>query len=243
MISRLTGYPIPANKAVVGRNAFSHESGIHQDGVLKNPSTYEIMDPQSVGWEGEKIALGKHSGRAGIVSLLEETPGFDKEAVAKTLHLYEGFESKRGQVSKEQLIEIHEEAKRRIASGYEIDDYVVKTMGGRNEALVFMTNLGTEEQSQGEAVSDPFQKDIDGSVAAIIAAVADATGISYEVENAAHTNVGTGKSAIDRAAVEIRINGKTVTGQGLSTDTVKAAALAYLDACKRAEGLESPVDN
>ena len=95
--------------------------------------------------------------------------------------------------------------------------------------------METGKQIRGEAESDAHQTNIDGSVAAIISAVADATGVNYEVENVEHSSVGTGKSAIDKAMVEIRINGETIIGRGLSTDTLKAAALAYLDACKRAE--------
>lgn len=234
LVSRLTGYPIPANKAVVGSNAFSHESGIHQDGVLKERSTYEIMKGEGVGWEGETLALGKHSGRAGIVGILEQTPGFDKELVAHTLKLYKGFEEKVGQVSKEQLIEIHEEAKRRKASGYEIEDYEVRTSENLKEAEITLTSLETQKQLEGSSKHDPEQAKIDGGVAAIISAVADATGVEYEVEEFNHRSIGKRKSAIDKAVIEIRINGRTVIGQGLSTDTVKAAGLAYLDAIKRA---------
>jgi 2-isopropylmalate synthase len=247
MVSRLTGYPIPANKAVIGRNAFAHESGIHQDGALKERTTYEIMDPGSVGWEGEQIVPGKHSGRHGIVSILEKMPGFDKEAAAKTFDLFKGFRDKRGSVSKEQLVEIHEEAKRRIASGYEIHDYRIEASEDKKKAYVSLINNETGKQTESRAESDEGQTNIDGSVAAIIAAIAYANGVNYEVENFDHFSVGKGKSAIDKAVVDIRINGKTVRGQGLSTDTVKAAGLAYLDACKRAETAKAekqrPVDN
>ncbi len=246
MISRLTGYPIPPNKAVVGRNAFAHESGIHQDGALKERTTYEIMKPEDLGWEGEQIVPGKHSGRHGIISLLESMPGFDREAAAKTYDLFKGFRDKRGTVSQEQLIEIHEEAKRRIASGYELTDYSVESSEDKKQASVVLKSIDTEKELSGYALSDEGQTDIDGSVAAIIAAVANASRISYEVENFKHFSVGKGKSAIDKAVVEIRINSETVIGQGLSTDTVKAAALAYVDAVKRAKdakGKRAVVDN
>src|SRR5213079_3016929 len=72
LVSRLTGYPVQPNKAIIGRNAFAHESGIHQDGVLKERSTYEIMDATSVGLEGNDIVLGKHSGRHALRQALEE---------------------------------------------------------------------------------------------------------------------------------------------------------------------------
>jgi 2-isopropylmalate synthase len=162
-------------------------------------------------------------------------PGFDKEAAAKTYDLFKGFRDKRGTVSQDQLIEIHEEAKRRIASGYELSDYKVASSEDEKRAAVVLVELETGQELDGYAVSDESQADIDGSVAAIVAAVADATGVIYEVENFQHFSVGKGKSAIDKAVIEIRINGETRIGQGLSTDTVKAAGLAYLDAIRRVE--------
>ena len=81
MVSRLTGYPVQPNKAIVGRNAFAHESGIHQDGVLKERSTYEIMDATEVGLESNSIVLGKHSGRHALKDALEQL-GFKVEGQA-----------------------------------------------------------------------------------------------------------------------------------------------------------------
>lgn len=241
MVSRLTGYPIPANKAVVGRNAFAHESGIHQDGVLKDRSTYEIMDPEAVGWDSEQIVIGKHSGRSAVISVLEKLPGYDKEAALKTFHLFKGFRDKRGTVSTEQLIEIHEEAKRRLGAGYEIEDYEVNTSDKPKVGEVTLCN-SRGEVLKGSVKHHPRQTEIDGAVAAMVSAVAEATNTHYEVENFNHSSIGKGMSAIDKAVIEIRINGETVIGQGLSTDTVKAAGLAYLDAIRRARDAKS-VDN
>jgi 2-isopropylmalate synthase len=72
LVSRITGFPVPPNKAIVGANAFAHEAGIHQDGMLKNRGTYEIMDPRAVGWTASKLVLGKHSGRHGFDARLRE---------------------------------------------------------------------------------------------------------------------------------------------------------------------------
>lgn len=237
MVSRLSGYPIHANKAVVGRNAFAHESGIHQDGVLKERTTYEIMDPEGVGWDAEQIVIGKHSGRHAVIDILENTPGFDKEVAGKTFELFKEFRDERGNVSHEQLIEIHEEAKRRSHADYAVKDFEVTASEAIKVGQVTLID-NSGQAYEGSAGKNPQHTDIDGSVAAILGAVAEASGVEYEVEEFNHYSVGKKKSAIDKAIIVIRINGETVRGQGLSTDTLKAAALAYIDASTRAEAIK-----
>lgn len=234
LVSRYTGYDIPRNQPVVGPNAFAHESGIHQQGVLNNSSTFEIMDPAMVGWDAENIVIGKHSGRRAITSFLEKLPGYEKDAVQKTLDLFNGFRDERGDVNSEQLTEIHEEAKRRNAAPYDITDFDVKASDGAYSASVTLTDKNQHEHKAAVNSHDD-RIEIDGGVAAIIGAISKATGTNYTVEDVKHMSVGKGKSAIDQATVEIRLNGKTVIGKGLSTDTNKAAGLGYIDALRKAQ--------
>lgn len=227
LISRLTGYPIPPSKAVIGRNAFAHESGIHQDGVLKDASTYEIMDPKSVGWEGEQIEIGKHSGRHAVISTIENLPFFDKQAAGETFRLFKGFRDKVGSVTKEQLIEIHDEAKRRLSASFELDDPEFSSDNNAGHVTGLMVDKTTKEKIKYQKTSEL------GPISALISALQEATKTSYKIENVGHESIGKTENAIDKATVEIRINGKTIIGNGLSTNTVKATGLAYLDAISR----------
>lgn len=235
LVSRLTGYDTPRTKPVVGDNAFAHESGIHQDGVIKNASTFEIMDPKEVGWEAESRPIGKHTGRSGVIDFLEKQPGYKKEAIAETLRLFNRFRDERGDVNSEQLAEIHEEAKRRDVAPYSVTEFDVKASDGAYSASVTLTDKNGGKHC-GE-ISSCEEPETDGGVAAIIGAITKATGTNYSVEGVKHTSVGKGKSAIDQATVEIRLNGETVIGKGLSTDTNKAAGLGYIDALRKAQSM------
>lgn len=234
LVSRYTGYDIPRNQPITGQNAFAHESGIHQQGVLSNSSTFEIMNPKAVGWEAEPLPIGKHTGRARLVDYLERQPGYDKDAVKKTLELFNDFRDERGNVNGEQLTEIHEEAKRRNAAPYDIASFDVNVSDGGYGASVVLLDK-SQRKHTGEANSHDDKVEIDGGIAAIIGAIAQATSTNYSVEDVKHVSVGKGKSAIDQAAVEIRLNGQTVIGKGLSTDTAKAAGLGYIDALRKAQ--------
>ncbi len=236
LVSRYTGYSIPRTQPVVGQNAFAHESGIHQQGVLNNSSTFEIMDPEKVGWKAVPLPIGKHSGRAALVDHLEKQPGYDYDAVKKTLDLVNGFRDERGNVDSDQLTEIHEEAKRREAAPYDITHFDVSASEGMYSASVSLSG-SDGAQHTAEVSSKDDKTEIDGSVAAIIGAIAKATDTNYSVEDVKHASIGKGKSAIDQATVEIRLNGKTVIGKGLSTDTNKAAGLGYIDALRKAHEL------
>lgn len=237
LVSRYTGYSVPRNQPVVGQNAFAHESGIHQQGILNNSSTFEVMDPEKVGWKSDPLPIGKHSGRAALIDHLEKQPGYDKEAVKKTLHLFNAFRDERGNVNSDQLTEIHEEAKRRLAAPYDIAEFDIQAADDRYSASVTLIDKNQHKHTS-EVSSKDDEVEIDGSIAAIIGAIAKASDTNYPVESVEHISIGKGKSAIDQATVEIRLNGKTVIGKGLSTDTNKAAGLGYIDALRKAQQMD-----
>lgn len=246
LVSRLTGYQLPSNQPISGKNAFSHESGIHADGVLKNRTTYEIMDPEGVGWEGESLPLGKHNGRAGFIAHLENNvAGYDREAAPLTFRLYRGFMDKIGSVTEEQFVEIHEEAKRRISARYEVIDFDAQAKEGESAASVKLLDKSTGKDITGNTNESESTNNVDGAISAILIATANATNTSYKIEGVKHSSVGKGEGAMDKARVEIRINGKTVIGTGVSSDTLKAASLGYIDAIRRAEETEKkdPADS
>lgn len=234
MVSRKTGYPVQPNKAIVGRNAFSHESGIHQDGVLKERSTYEIMSAEEVGNDAQQIVLGKHSGRHAVRDVIDSAGTLNERVFKSTFDLFKGFAEKVGGVSEEQIVEIQDEAARREAARFDFVDHKAESRGDTDSATVTMIDKTTGIKFEMAAMSDDTHKHIDGPVAAVISAVQKGTETNYDVLRVNHESVGKGSSAIDRAFVEIKINGESIIGQGLSTNTLKASGLAYIDAIRRA---------
>lgn len=248
LVSGLTGYPVERNKAVVGRNAFAHESGIHQDGVLKERSTYEIMDAASVGAivEDEEseatqgIVLGKHSGKHAIKDVLEKIGVFNGDHMASTFRLFKGFADKMGAVTAQQTVEIHREAIRRDTADFTLVNYPIEAEEGYARAEVQIRSKGGKDHT-GQATSDnPKHGDVvDGAVSAIFAALDEATETNFGFENYKSKSIGRGsKGTMDKAIVELKYNGSTVKGYGVSTDVLKAAALAYLNAVQNAQAAQ-----
>jgi 2-isopropylmalate synthase len=249
MVARHTGYRVPFNKAVVGRNAFQHEAGIHQDGVIKERSTYEIMSAASVGMDTQSIVLGKQSGRRAIRQALEEGGIFKAPYLNTTFELFKDLADRIGAISREQIVEIHEEAERRQTNPYDLEEmYCSSSTGGGYRARVKLSRRTNQERITASAPSDywsvadlpdasrqrPIDPEIDGQVSALFTALSEATVTDYKVQDFQITSIGEGKQTIGKATVTIRLNGKTVAGHGLSLDVLKASAWAYLDAIKKA---------
>ena len=229
MISRLTGYSVPPNKAVVGRNAFAHESGIHQDGVLKERSTYEIMDATEVGLESNSIVLGKHSGRHALADALKQL-GYDVSgsALNQAFKRFKEIADKKKQVSAMDLEALVTDELRDELRSYTLGWFDVEASTRRPpHATVELTT------PEGETVRGDFTGD--GPVDAIFRAINTATRREARLREFRIDSVTGGQDALGEASVVLELAGQSAGGQGVSTDIIEAAALAYVRALSNAE--------
>ncbi len=174
MVSRLTGYSVPPNKAVVGRNAFAHESGIHQDGVLKERTTYEIMDATEVGLESNSIVLGKHSGRHALQDALQQL-GFKVEggALNQAFKRFKEIADKKKQVTALDLEAIASDEMRERSEAYNLGWFEVEAGSKRQPKATVSVVLPSGEESVAQASGD-------GPVDAIFGAISEAVGTEAE---------------------------------------------------------------
>ncbi|MDD5680646.1 MAG: 2-isopropylmalate synthase [Candidatus Omnitrophica bacterium] len=226
LVSRLTGIMVQPNKAVVGANAFSHESGIHQDGILKRRTTYEIMKPADVGVEMTRLVLGKHSGRHAFGERLRKL-GFNlnEKEMNRAFEDFKKLADKKKEVFDEDLIAIVEDSTRGIAEKYHLESIEV-TSG--NKIIPHATiklrcgNKNVEVNSTG-----------DGPVDACYRAIDKATGLKGKLLNYSLRAITGGKDAVGDVTVRIRVKDEVIMGRGSSTDIVEASAKAYLNAINR----------
>ncbi len=229
LVSRLTGYPVQPNKAIVGRNAFAHESGIHQDGVLKERSTYEIMDATTVGLEANSLVLGKHSGRHALRSALEEL-GYEVsgQALNTAFKRFKEIADKKKQVSAMDLEALVTDELRDELRSWTLEWFDVEASNRRPpHATVQM------RAPEGEIVHGNFTGD--GPVDAIFRAINAATRRDARLREFRIESVTGGQDALGEASVVLELAGQSAGGQGVSTDIIEAAALAYVRALSNAE--------
>jgi 2-isopropylmalate synthase len=225
LVSRLTGYPVQPNKAIVGRNAFAHEAGIHQDGVLKERATYEIMDATTVGLRSNAIVLGKHSGRHALRAALEEM-GFkvDGQALNTAFKRFKQIADRKKQVTAmdlEALVtdELRSEEVAAYALGaFEVSASSTRPPMARVEVVVQDGSARTGESSG------------DGPVDAIFKAINAAAGVDAALREFRVDAVTEGQDALGEVSVVVEVHGQTGAGQGVSTDIIDAAARAYVRA-------------
>jgi 2-isopropylmalate synthase len=225
LVSRLTGYAVQPNKAIVGRNAFQHESGIHQDGVLKERTTYEIMDAASVGLEdNNSIVLGKHSGRHALANALAEL-GFEVsgQALNTAFKRFKEIADKKKQITAMDLEALVLDELRDEVVAYTLDWFDVEASSRRPpHATVSVTT------PEGETVEGSFTGD--GPVDAIFLAINAATGIDARLREFRVDAVTGGQDALGEVSVIVEVFGETAAGQGVATDIIEAAAIAYVRA-------------
>ena len=228
MVSRFTGYVVQPNKAIVGRNAFAHESGIHQDGVLKERTTFEIMDARDVGFDSNQIVLGKHSGRHALKDALEQL-GFVVEgnALNQAFKRFKELADKKKQVTALDLEAIVSDEMREASQRYELAWFEVEA-GTRRDPLarVGITTPSGEEVG-GEAGGD-------GPVDAVFGAIQAAVDTRCELNQYLVAAVGEGDDALGEVTVMLRAHGRLASGQGVSTDIIEASAQAYVRALANA---------
>jgi len=228
MVSRLTGYPIQPNKAIVGRNAFAHESGIHQDGVLKERSTYEIMDATEVGLESNSIVLGKHSGRHALRDALEQL-GFKVEgqALNNAFKAFKEVADRKKQVTALDLEAIVSDEMRERTNAHELASFEVEAGSHHEPRAQVGVKLPSGEVVVGESTGD-------GPVDAIFRALQQATGTDAELSKYTVEAVTGGEDALGEVTVVLRSEGRLASGSGVATDIIEASARAYLRALSNA---------
>ena len=228
LVSRLTGYVVQPNKAIVGRNAFAHESGIHQDGVLKDRSTYEIMDATTVGLATNSLVLGKHSGRHALRNALEEL-GFeiDGPTLNTAFRRFKEIADKKKRVTALDLEAIVSDEIRQAPSAYALDWFDVEASSSRTP----LARVGVRGPD-GEVVEGSFTGD--GPVDAFFSALNAATGHEGRLKEYHVSAVTGGRDALGEVSVLLELGGVLATGQGVSTDILEASGHAYLRALQNA---------
>jgi 2-isopropylmalate synthase len=226
LVSRLTGYPVQPNKAIVGRNAFAHEAGIHQDGVLKERTTYEIMDATTVGLRSNSIVLGKHSGRHALDEALAEM-GFqlDGAALNTAFKRFKEIADRKKQVTAmdlEALVTDELRADEAIA-GYALEWFEVEDHSQRSPHAKVSVTL-----PEGGSATGSFTGD--GPIDALFQAINAATGQAPVLSDFTIGAVTEGQDALGEVSVVVELGGFTGAGQGVSTDIIDAAARAYVRA-------------
>lgn len=226
LVSTLTGKPVQHNKAIVGSNAFAHEAGIHQDGMLKNRMTYEIMTPESIGLSQSNIVLGKHSGRHAVKNRLQEMGYKLNEAeIDQTYQRFIELADKKKEVTDSDLEALVRNEIQVIADKYELDYLHVSTGNSTIPTATIRLKVdGTpvQEASCGHGPIDAIYKAID-----LI------TNISVKLDEYNIKAVTSGEDALGEVIVKVRENGHAYVGRGLSTDIIEASTLAYLNAINK----------
>jgi len=224
MISRLTGYQVQPNKAIVGRNAFAHEAGIHQDGVLKERTTYEIMDATTIGLETNSIVLGKHSGRHALRKALEEL-GFhvDGAALNTAFKRFKEIADKKKQVTALDLEAIASDEMRQSTSGFELQSFEIEAGSDRVPFARARVGLPDGEVGEGSFTGD-------GPVEALFSALNAATGHEGRLKEYHVSAVTAGRDALAEVTVLVELGGQIAQGKGVSPDTMEASGRAYLRA-------------
>jgi 2-isopropylmalate synthase len=227
MVSRLTGYPIQYNKAVVGRNAFAHESGIHQHGVLADRSTYEIIDASAVGQVGSQIVLGKHSGRHAFADTLAKMGiHISGDALNAAFTRFKELADRKVELTDADLEAIvAEELGTSVEDTFALESLeVVGGTVGVPRAVVVLSRDGEKLEAADEG---------DGMIDAACRAIKAATGIDARLTGFNVSAVTGGVDALGDVIVQLEAEGLRVSGRGVSTDVVEASARAYLSALNK----------
>ena len=239
MVSDVTGFPVQPNKAIVGANAFRHASGIHQDGVLKERTTFEIMEAQSVGWPSSTLVLGKLSGRAGLRARLEDL-GYrlDQEQLNSAFEAFKDLADRKREVTDADLEALMANQRRTKSETaiYKLDH--VQVSCGNHEIPTATVSL---TRPDGESTTDAATGT--GPVDAVYKAINRIVQVANVLTEFRVDAVTEGIDAIGDVTIRIEKDGKTYVGRGSDTDIIVASAKAYMNALNRLlamEGLEAP---
>jgi 2-isopropylmalate synthase len=227
MVSEVTGFSVQPNKAIVGANAFRHESGIHQDGVIKMPITFEIMDPKSVGIPSSSLVLGKLSGRHALRERLAELGySLEDEDFSRVFRAFKELADKKKEVADRDIESLVAEEQRTISELYHLDRIQV-SCGDRGIPTASVVLIGPK----GEALSDAALGS--GPVDAAFKAIDKVVKVPNTLTEFSVKSITEGIDAIGEVLCRIESDGVTYTGRGADTDIIVASAKAYINALNR----------
>jgi len=226
LVSKITGMVVQPNKAIVGANAFAHEAGIHQDGVLKERTTYEIMRPQDIGIPSSKIILGKHSGRHAFKTRLEEL-GFSltEEEINRAFERFKRLADQKKYIFNEDIEALVSDEVLRITEVYQLVDLEVSSGTKKKPTATVRMKINGEEKEI--SISG------DGPVDAVYKAITELTGSKAELNKFEIKAITGGTDALGEVTVILEEGGHTVRGHGSDTDIIIASAKAYINALNK----------
>jgi 2-isopropylmalate synthase len=227
LVSELTGFAVQPNKAIVGANAFRHESGIHQDGVIKMPITYEIIEPKTVGIPSSSLVLGKLSGRHAFKERLAELGyNLSDEDFSRAFNAFKELAEKKKEVTDKDIESLIAEEKRTVSEVYHLDRIQV-TCGDRGIPTAAVRLTATDGSVLADAALGT------GPVDAVYKAINRLVGVHNKLTEFTVKSVTEGIDAIGEVLIRIESEGVTYTGRGSDTDIVVASAKAYINALNR----------
>ncbi len=231
LLAATTGNAVPRNKAIVGKNAFAHESGIHQHGVLANRETYEIMKPEDVGVSTDNLVLGKHSGRAALKARAEKL-GFTlaDNQLSSVFTAFKTLADDKKEVFDSDIEALILGEAVGVQGPWKIDSLYVSAGSDNNREPEAIVRLSHEDGRNETHVSRAK-----GPMNAVFAAISEIAKIPMELEHYGVNSVSGGEDAMAEATVRVATEFETYQGRGADTDTVLASALAYLDVINRIE--------
>lgn len=229
LVSSITGMKVQRNKAIVGQNAFAHEAGIHQHGMLQERSTYEIIKPEDVGFSGQNLVLGKHSGRHAFRDRVAEL-GFapDEETLQKAFDDFIALADKKKEIYDSDIVALIDSRMSDAPDRWKIVSF--HTSAGSSAVPTATLELQCEDQP---VLCDAATGD--GPIDAVFRALERIIEITARLEDFSVRNISQGKDAQGEVRVTINVLGRHYLGKGVSTDIIEAAALAYLQALNKAD--------
>ena len=227
LVSSLTGIKVQPNKAIVGSNAFAHESGIHQHGVLAEKTTYEIMTPESIGLSQNRMVLGKLSGRHAFEDRLKELgyTNLAQEDIQKFFEMFKNLADRKKTVSDRDIEALIEAKVSKVPEIYELESFQITS--GNKSVSTATISLKRNEEIITEAATG------DGPIDAAFNAMERVVGISFKLEDYSLDSVTEGKDALGEVTVKISKDDIAVLGRGISTDVIEASIRAYLNAINK----------
>jgi 2-isopropylmalate synthase len=227
LVAGITGIQVQRNKAIVGQNAFAHEAGIHQDGMLKERTTYEIMHPEDVGFTMSDLVLGKHSGRAALADRAKAL-GFELsgEQLGALFEAFKMLADKKKEIYDADIAALIEQQLHATAELWSLESYRVTSGTGKIPEVTLRLRHGDQVVTATKAGGD-------GPIDAVFLAIEEATGISVVCKDFSVHSVTVGKDAQGEVMVQVEYNGRPYRGRAVSTDSVEASAKAFLSAINR----------
>ncbi|WP_026771444.1 MULTISPECIES: 2-isopropylmalate synthase [Sediminibacillus] len=229
LVSKFSGMAVPANKAVVGRNAFAHESGIHQDGVLKNASTYEIITPELVGVQSNNLVLGKHSGRHAFKDKIEQL-GYklSEDKVSEAFQAFKQLTDRKKEVTDDDLFTILIDVQTNLDDLKKYSLQAFQVQYGSSNMPTATVALTTPEGTRVETARTG-----QGSVEALYNTIEALVEETIHLTDFHLSSIGKGRDALAEVHVNMTVNEATVSGRGSAQDVLEAAAHAFLNAVNR----------